>query len=113
MLGRFDKALSSLLNSSLLEVDSEGTYLKCHRLVRLAVAESMSPSTKSSVFNRVIFQLNAAFPTQSDGRPLHDKWHECEKLASQVAGVLDSYSFYKDDLDEPILLCEVVVRCSW
>lgn len=113
MLGRFDRALASLLDFSLLQIDDGGIYLKCHRLVRVAVSESMSPKTKSSVFNRVIFQLNAAFPLQSDGRPLHDQWAECEKLAPQVAGVLDSYSIYKDDLDEPILLCEIVARCSW
>lgn len=87
--------------------------MKSHRLVRLAVAESMSPTTKSAVFNRIVFQLNAAFPSQSDGRPLHDQWHICERLAPQVASLLESYLFYKDDIDEPILLCEIIARCSW
>lgn len=109
----FDKALASLLDSSLVQIDEEGVSLKSHRLVRLVVAESMSPSTKSSVFNRIVFQLNAAFPSQFDGRPLHDQWHIGERLAPQVAGLLESYLIYKDDIDEPILLCEIIARCSW
>lgn len=113
MLSRFDKALASLLDYSLVQIDDGGVYVKCHRLVRLAVAESMSPSTKSSVFNRVILQLNAAFPSQSDGRPLHDQWHSCEELAPQVAAVLESYFIKKAELDDPILLCEIVARCAW
>lgn len=73
----------------------------------------MSPVTKSMVFDRVMFQLNAAYPSQSDGRPLHDQWQNCEKLTSQVTGLLSSYFAYKDDFDKPILLCEIVARCSW
>lgn len=113
MLNRFDKALASLLDSSLVHIDEEGVCIKSHRLVRLAVAESMSPPTKSSVFNRIVFQLNAVFPSQFDGRPLHDQWNVCEKLAPQVAGLVESYLIYKDGIDAPILLCDIIARCSW
>ncbi|KAJ4386491.1 hypothetical protein N0V93_009388 [Gnomoniopsis smithogilvyi] len=109
----FDRALASLLDYSLIQLDEGGEFVKCHRLVRLVVAESMPPTTKASVFNRVMFQLNAAFPSQSDGRPLHDQWHNCERLAPQVASLLESYSVHQTDLDGPILLCEIVARCSW
>ncbi|KAJ4416303.1 hypothetical protein N0V82_006833 [Gnomoniopsis sp. IMI 355080] len=106
-------ALASLLDQSLIQIDDAGANLQCHRLVRLAVAESMPLATRSSVFNRVVFQLNAAFPSQSGGRPLHDQWHKCERLATQVAGVVESYLIHKAHLDAPILLCEIVARCSW
>lgn len=89
------------------------THLKCHRLVSLAVAESMSPSTRALVFARVVFQLNAAFPSQSTGRPFLDAWASCEEFASQVTSVLDCYFVHRDDLAAPILLCEVVARCAW
>lgn len=86
ILSRFGQALASLLDSSLLQIDDGGVYVKCHRLVHLAVVESLSASTNSSVFNRVIIKLNAACPSQSDGRPLHDPLHKCEVFSPQLAG---------------------------
>lgn len=112
----FDEARGSLLELSLISLDhkpSNNPRISCHRLVRIAVARSMDPATRSLVFNKLVFFLNAALPTQADGRPLHDKWEGCEELASQVHALLATYKTYQDDLVEPILLTEIVCRCSW
>lgn len=112
-LHSFDQARSSLLGPSLARVDKGGARIKCHRLVQLAVAKSMSPQTISIVFHQLVFFLNASFPRQADGRPLLDQWGKCEELSSQVEALLESYKQYQKDLGEPILLCEIICRCAW
>ena len=73
----------------------------------------MNASEKAEIFNRLVFILNADFPHQPDGEPLHGVWKSCEELSSQVAALLDSFAWYGDGLTPPILLCEVVERCAW
>ncbi|KAI1137572.1 hypothetical protein F5Y05DRAFT_74735 [Hypoxylon sp. FL0543] len=106
-------AIMSLRDRALVKLNNNTKQINCHRLVRHAVLKSMGRSTKQSVFNRLVFFLNASFPTQEDGKPLHSKWSSCETLASQVSALLQSYSLYKNDIGHPILLCEVAVRCAW
>lgn len=87
--------------------------MKCHRLVRIAVARSMTPKSICLIFNCLVFFLNATFPTQAEGKPLHDQWERCEELTNQVSALLESYSTHQINIGSPVLLCEVVTRCSW
>lgn len=93
--------------------------MKCHRLVQIAVAKSMSPRTMSLVFHKLVFFLNASFPRQTEGRPLLDQWEKCDELASQVEALLKAYKQqqqqqqHQKDMVEPILLCEIICRCAW
>ncbi|KAI9052701.1 hypothetical protein LZ554_002978 [Drepanopeziza brunnea f. sp. 'monogermtubi'] len=57
--------------------------------------------------------LHAAFPTQEDGKPLHEQWRECELYYRHTSSLLDNYQWLKDEIQYPIVLCEVVTRCSW
>ncbi|KAI0839447.1 hypothetical protein F5Y06DRAFT_303168 [Hypoxylon sp. FL0890] len=108
-----DGAIMSLRDRALVKLNDNTKQINCHRLVRHAVLKSMGRSTKQSVFHRLVFFLNASFPTQEDGKPLHSKWASCEILASQVSALLQSYSLHKNDIGHPILLCEVAARCAW
>lgn len=112
------KPLGSLLDTSLVQVDNEKNWIKCHRLIALAVAESMEPRETSLAFHKLLFFLNATFPRQDHGEPLLNHWRKCEELASQVQALLDTFSRYREHLanmhiGEPILLCELICRCSW
>jgi hypothetical protein len=73
----------------------------------------MPHKRRGEVFNRLIYQLNAAFPQQGDGEPLHNRWKLCEEYSSQVIELLETYKWLKDDLGYPILLCEIATRCAW
>jgi tetratricopeptide (TPR) repeat protein len=77
----------------------------------------MTAPTLSIIFHKLVFFLNASFPRQTDGRPLHDQWERCGELASQVLSLLASYQLYRDAITihhgEPLLLCEVICRCAW
>ena len=108
-----DNVLESLLDLALITIDNKGSRLKCHRLIRIAVGKSLTADVLSLVFNRLVFFLNASFPIQSDGRPLHSQWKQCEEIASSVRSALRSYELHQDEITAPILLCEVVCRCSW
>ncbi|KAK1758829.1 hypothetical protein QBC47DRAFT_457232 [Echria macrotheca] len=112
-LSAFDQARASLLRPSLAKVDKDGSRIRCHRLVQTAVAQSMSPQTISKVFHQLVFFMNASFPHQDGGRPLLDQWEKCEELASQVQALLESYKRHREHIGEPILLCEIICRCSW
>lgn len=108
---RLNHAIVGLTNLCLAE--RTGQRLACHRLVRLAVLKSMDSSTKCNVFTQLVFLLNAAFPSQENGQPLHARWGQCELMASQVSAALESYFAYANELGFPVLLCEVATRCSW
>ncbi|OTA58869.1 hypothetical protein K449DRAFT_436358 [Hypoxylon sp. EC38] len=105
--------IMNLRDKALVKLNDNTNHVSCHRLVRHAVLKCMGGSTKQSIFNRLVFFLNASFPTQEDGKPLHSKWASCEILASQVSALLQSYSLHKSDIGHPILLCEVAARCAW
>ncbi|CAM1508137.1 Fc.00g049850.m01.CDS01 [Cosmosporella sp. VM-42] len=108
-----DNSIEALLGLALITVDTNVSLLKCHRLIRIAVETSLTPGVLSLAFNRLVFFLNASFPMQSDGRPLHAQWKQCEEYAGSVRSTLKSYELHKSELTAPILLCEVVCRCSW
>ncbi|KAI0107927.1 hypothetical protein F4776DRAFT_644086 [Hypoxylon sp. NC0597] len=108
-----DGAIMNLRDRALVKLNHNTKRINCHRLVRQAVLKSMGQATKLITFNQLVFFLNASFPTQEDGRPLHSKWASCEKLSSQVSALLESYSLYRNELGHPILLCEVAARCAW
>lgn len=103
----------SLRGRALVKFNDTTKQISCHHLVRHAVLQSMNRAVRFKTFNHIVFLLNASFPTQEDGKPLHTKWVSCEKLASQVLAVLNSYSLFKDDIEHPILLYEVAARCAW
>jgi len=112
------KPLGSLLDTSLIQLDNEKNWIKCHRLVALAVTESMEPRELSLVFHKLLFFLNATFPRQDHGEPLLNHWRKCEELASQIQALLETFSLYRDHvagdhIGEPVLLCELICRCSW
>jgi hypothetical protein len=73
----------------------------------------MDPERKAEIFNRTVFLLNAKFPQQQDGKPMHENWRTCQELSRQVSSLLETYSWYKDEVGYPILLCEIVTRCAW
>ncbi|KAI0886344.1 uncharacterized protein GGS22DRAFT_179230 [Annulohypoxylon maeteangense] len=106
-------AIMNLRNRALVKINDDTNHISCHRLVRHAVLKSMNKNTKLETFNQVVFLLNASFPTQEDGKPLHSKWKSCETLANQVSTLLYSSSLYTTEIGHPILLCEVAVRCAW
>ncbi|KAI2462929.1 hypothetical protein F4781DRAFT_441392 [Annulohypoxylon bovei var. microspora] len=108
-----DGAIMNLRNRALVKHNDNTKHISCHRLVRHAILKSMSAETKLETLNRIVFLLNASFPTQEDGRPLHSKWKSCEILASQVSGLFHSCSLYKIKIGRPILLCEIAARCAW
>ncbi|OTA96823.1 hypothetical protein M434DRAFT_27437 [Hypoxylon sp. CO27-5] len=108
-----DGAIMNLRDRALVKLNDNTNRINCHRLVRQAVLKSMGHATKHTTFSQLVFYLNASFPTQEDGRPLHSKWTSCEVLASQVSALLESYSLYRNELGHPILLCEVAARCAW
>ncbi len=105
--------MMNLRNTALVRLNDHTNQISCHRLVRHAVLKSMGAATRRRIFNHVVFLLNASFPTQEDGQPMHSKWASCEEFASQVPAMLRSWSLYKDDVGHPILLCEVAGRCAW
>ncbi|KAI1407505.1 hypothetical protein F5Y13DRAFT_174564 [Hypoxylon sp. FL1857] len=108
-----DGAIMNLRDRALVKFNDITKQINCHHLVRHAVLKSMKGPTKQSIFNRLVFILNASFPTQEDGMPLHSKWASCETLASQILALLQSYPFHKNDIGHPILLCEIAARCAW
>ena len=73
----------------------------------------MDARKKREIFNRLLLVLNADFPHQPAGEPLHGSWSSCEDLSSQIVALLDTFSWYHDELGSPILLCELVTRCAW
>jgi hypothetical protein len=87
--------------------------IQFHRLVRTAVSRAMKPERRLEVFSKVVYILNADFPTQADGKPLHARWNDCERLHRQVAALLNSYEYFADDIGYPIMLCEIIERCAW
>ncbi|KAI1455468.1 hypothetical protein F4805DRAFT_435660 [Annulohypoxylon moriforme] len=105
-------AIINLRDRSLVKLNDETKQISCHNLVRHAVLKSMNENIKLETLNRLVFLLNASFPTQEDGKPLHNKWKSCETLASQVSALLYSSSLYIT-VGCPILLCEVAARCAW
>ncbi|KAI1445428.1 hypothetical protein F5Y02DRAFT_386167 [Annulohypoxylon stygium] len=108
-----DGAIVNLRERALLKFNDDTSQISCHHLIRHAVVKSMNDDTKLETLSRVVFLLNASFPTQEDGNPLHSKWKSCETLASQVSAVLYSCSLFKVEIGRPILLCEIAVRCAW
>ncbi|KAK5659347.1 hypothetical protein OQA88_1440 [Cercophora sp. LCS_1] len=112
----FDQSRGSLFGSALARVGNEGKLIRCHRLVQIVVARSMTAHKLSVLFHKLVFFLNASFPRQADGRPLHGQWDRCGELASQVQALLASYKLYQDAIctyGVPLLLCEVICRCAW
>jgi len=73
----------------------------------------MTTIRKREVFTHAMFLLNATFPRQENGKPLHSQWRSCQLLCRHVAALLSTYHWLKADLDFPILLCEIITRCSW
>ena len=73
----------------------------------------MNPERKAEIFNQTVFLLNAEFPQQQDGKPMHENWKTCQELSRQVSSLLETHSWYKDEVGYPILLCEIVTRCAW
>lgn len=108
-----ESSVAALLRVSLINRNREQDRIVCHRLVRIAVAQSMDPERKAEIFNQTVFLLNAEFPQQQDGKPMHENWKTCQELSRQVSSLLETYSWYKDEVGYPILLCEIVTRCAW
>ena len=73
----------------------------------------MKPEERRIVFNRATYLLNAVFPQQQDGKPMHNQWRDCESYFRQAAALLENYNWLKDDIGQPIMLCEVAARCAW
>ncbi|XDG08063.1 hypothetical protein ABKA04_007678 [Annulohypoxylon sp. FPYF3050] len=74
-----DGAIVNLRERALLKLNDDTSQISCHHLIRHAVVKSMNDHTKLETLSRVVFLLNASFPTQEDGNPLHtnpedDKW---------------------------------------
>lgn len=63
--------------------------------------------------NKLVFFLNSAFPSQVDGQPLLSQWERCDEFASSVVSVLDACMRHRSQISQPVLLAEVVCRCSW
>lgn len=110
---RLDRSLEALIELAFITTDDNNAKLKCHQLVQIAAENSMSPSELSSIFNQLVFFLNASFPAQMDGQALLSQWEQCEKLASNVMFILKSYRRLRDQIHPPVLLAEVACRCSW
>ena len=73
----------------------------------------MSSEQKSTVLNKLVFFLNAAFPAQVDGQPLLSQWPKCDEFAASVVSVLGSCIKNMDHIRQPALLAEVACRCAW
>lgn len=73
----------------------------------------MPAKRKAEIFQRAVFLLNAGFPEQVNGVALYNQWQACEDYNTQVSSLLEKYTWFKEDLECPILLCEIVRRCTW
>jgi len=109
----FDHSRSILLDLALIKMDGSNNKIKCHRLVQLAAEWSMSSEQKSTILNKLVFFLNAAFPAQVDGQPLLSQWPKCDEFAASVVSVLESCIKNLDHIRQPALLAEVACRCAW
>ncbi|KAF2804621.1 uncharacterized protein BDZ99DRAFT_397743 [Mytilinidion resinicola] len=113
MSNRLDQAISALMGRSLVTRKQGADCISCHRLVQSAVLFYMPRDQRVVAFNKLQFYLNGAFPQQGDGEPLHSQWKRCEEFSSHVLALLDTYKWVKDDVQSPILLCEITSRCAW
>ena len=82
-------------------------------MVQIAIVESMPPEQKVFVYHKLLFLLNADFPHQDEGEPMHDKWSECEVLSSNVTALLKTHKWLQDEIGYPIQLSEISTRCAW
>lgn len=73
----------------------------------------MTKGEISLVLNKLVFLLNSSFPTQSNGEPLLSQWDQCDKFAASIVSVLDACIRHIEAVSQPILIAEVVCRCSW
>ena len=73
----------------------------------------MSSEDTLRTFHRLIFLLNASFPVQSDGEPLLEKWKQCDLVYPQIMALIGFFKERRDFLGQPILLAELIRRCSW
>lgn len=65
------------------------------------------------IFDRAVFALNAGFPKTPGGRALLQDWSICNMYRSHVASLLGMYERFASHLMPPVLLCEIIRRCSW
>ncbi|KAF2494841.1 hypothetical protein BU16DRAFT_618820 [Lophium mytilinum] len=112
-VSRLDQAISALIGRSMVARKRGAECISCHRLVQISVLNYMPRDRRVVAFNKLQFHLNGVFPQQGDGEPLHSEWKRCEEFSSQVAALLETYKWVKEDVQSPILLCEVTSRCAW
>jgi hypothetical protein len=105
--------MTQLLGDSLVERSRGKNMIMCHRMVQVAVLKSMDHAELASTFKRAVFLLNGSFPPQDGGLLLHKKWRQCELFYSQTSSLLRIWKEYQLVVEAPVLLCEIVRRCSW
>jgi hypothetical protein len=70
-------------------------------------------SKKNRMLPTCGFFAQCSFPEQMNGVALWNQWRDCEDYNMQVSSLLEKYLWYKENLDPPILLCEIARRCTW
>lgn len=81
-------------------------------MVQEAVIHEMQVTRKVEIFHRATLLINSAFPQQS-GSQLTAMWKDCGKYETQVPRLFEFYKRFQEDVDPPIMLCEVARRYTW
>lgn len=76
----------------------------------------MTDHEKQEEFEEAVKLVNAAFPKQINGRPLLDRWVECQKnieQASALAKAFKDHSKNNAPLQTLPELGELLKNCAW
>ena len=64
-------------------------------------------------FDWAVFSLNGCFPKTPHASPLLEDWDKCALFHPHLSALVEIYKRFSYILRPPILLCEVIRRCSW